>query len=309
MNTNTFDLNLLRVLDALLRERSVSRAAERLSLSQPAVSNALNRLRELLDDPLLVRVGRAMQPTARALELEAPIREALQRIQQSLSGGERFDAARSRQRFTIALTDYAELLCMPKLLQSLGNEAPGMALDVRHLSPSLPVEALDKGDLDLVLGRFEDIPARFQRRSWTHETLRLLARRGHPQVRGAIDLPAFLAQRHLWVSGGQTKGMVDQWLASQGLKRQIAYVTPNYLQAAHLVASSDLLTVLPTRLAEHFARLLPLQVLDLPFDVGQFHLELVYLAQRERDAALQWLIERVAEAAPPPPSPWTCSKP
>ncbi|KWR81324.1 MULTISPECIES: LysR family transcriptional regulator [Pseudomonas] len=300
MNINTFDLNLLRVFDALLRERSVSRAAERLALSQPAVSNALGRLRELLDDPLLVRIGRSMQPTPRALELEAPIRESLQRILHSLSGAERFEAARSRQRFTLALTDYAELLCMPALLQHLGTEAPGVALDVRHLAPSLPVEALDKGHLDLVLGRFEDIPARFGRRPWASETLRLLARRGHPRVSGPLDLDGFLNERHLWVSGGQTKGMVDQWLASQGLKRQIAYVTPNYLQAAQLVAGTDLLTVLPTRLAEYFARLLPLQVLELPFDVGQFHLELVYLAQRERDMALQWLLGRMQEAAPRP---------
>ena len=102
MNISTFDLNLLRVLDALLRERNVSRAAERLSLSQPAVSNALNRLRDLLDDPLLVRVGRAMQPTPRALALEAPIRDALQRIEQSLSDDAPFDPASSRQRFRIA---------------------------------------------------------------------------------------------------------------------------------------------------------------------------------------------------------------
>ncbi|MCE4069017.1 MULTISPECIES: LysR family transcriptional regulator [Pseudomonas] len=298
MNMNTFDLNLLRVLDALLRERNVSRAAERLSLSQPAVSNALNRLRELLDDPLLVRVGRAMQPTPRALELEAPIRDALQRIGQSLAGGDTFDPARSRQRFTMALTDYVEALCMPHLLESLGSAAPGMGLSIQHLTPTLPAEALDKGNLDLVLGRFEELPARFQRRPWASETLRLLARRGHPQVNGGIDLQTFLGQRHLWVSGGQTKGMVDQWLASQGLKREIAYTTPNYLQAAHLVASTDLLTVLPTRLATYFAELLPLQVLELPFDVGQFHLELVYLAQRERDAALQWLVERIIEAAP-----------
>ncbi|WP_425327726.1 LysR family transcriptional regulator [Pseudomonas nitroreducens] len=298
MNMNTFDLNLLRVLDALLRERNVSRAAERLSLSQPAVSNALNRLRELLDDPLLVRVGRAMQPTPRALELEAPIRDALQRIGQSLAGGDTFDPARSRQRFTLALTDYVEALCMPQLLESLGSKAPGMGLAIQHLTPTLPAEALDKGNLDLVLGRFEELPARFQRRPWASETLRLLARRGHPQVDGGINLETFLQQRHLWVSGGQTKGMVDQWLASQGLKRQIAYTTPNYLQAAHLVAATDLLTVLPTRLAEYFARLLPLQVLELPFDVGQFHLELVYLAQRERDTALQWLVERIVEAAP-----------
>lgn len=298
MNMNTFDLNLLRVLDALLRERNVSRAAERLALSQPAVSNALNRLRELLDDPLLVRVGRAMQPTPRALELEAPIRDALQRIGQSLAGGDTFDPARSRQRVTLALTDYVEALCMPRLLDNLGRAAPGMRLSIQHLTPTLPAEALDKGNLDLVLGRFEELPARFQRRPWASETLRLLARRGHPQVDGGLDLQTFLQQRHLWVSGGQTKGMVDQWLASQGLKREVAYTTPNYLQAAHLVATTVLLTVLPTRLAVYFAELLPLQVLELPFDVGQFQLELVYLAQRERDTALQWLVERIVEAAP-----------
>ena len=216
MNMNTFDLNLLRVLDALLRERIVSRAAERLALSQPAVSNALNRLRELLDDPF---------------------RDALQRIGQSLAGGDTFDPARSRQRVTLALTDYVEALCMPRLLDNLGRAAPGMRLSIQHLTPTLPAEALDKG-------------------------------------------------------------MVDQWLASQGLKREVAYTTPNYLQAAHLVATTDLLTVLPTRLAVYFAELLPLQVLELPFDVGQFQLELVYLAQRERDTALQWLVERIVEAAP-----------
>ncbi|MCV6620085.1 LysR family transcriptional regulator, partial [Streptococcus suis] len=106
VNIYNFDLNLLRVLDALLRERNVSRAAERLSLSQPAVSNALARLRELLDDPLLVRAGRAMQPTPRALSLEAPIRHALQQIEHSLIAGEAFDPARSHQRFRIAVTDY-----------------------------------------------------------------------------------------------------------------------------------------------------------------------------------------------------------
>ncbi|MDW3714152.1 LysR family transcriptional regulator [Pseudomonas sp. 2023EL-01195] len=124
MNISTFDLNLLRVLDALLRERNVSRAAERLSLSQPAVSNALNRLRELLGDPLLVRVGRSMQPTPRALALEAPIRTALAQIEQSLVAGEAFDPARSRQRFSIAVTDYVELICMTRLLPLALYELP-----------------------------------------------------------------------------------------------------------------------------------------------------------------------------------------
>lgn len=297
MNISNFDLNLLRVLDALLRECNVSRAAERLALSQPAVSNALNRLRVLLDDPLLVRVGRAMQPTPRALALEAPIRAALQQIEQSLSAGEVFDPARSRQRFSIAVTDYVELICMPRLLQQLSQQAPGIRIDIRHLSPTLPAEALDKGELDLVLGRFEEVPARFARRHWMSETLQVALRQNHPQLHGNLDLDTFLQLRHLWVHGGQTRGMVDQWLGEQGLSREILYTTPNYLQAAHIVASSELAAVLPTQLARHFAALLPLQLFDLPFALGPFHLEIVSLAQRQRDAALQWLIEQIMAIA------------
>ncbi|MBA1273817.1 LysR family transcriptional regulator [Stutzerimonas azotifigens] len=293
MNIYNFDLNLLRVLDALLRERNVSRAAERLSLSQPAVSNALNRLRELLDDPLLVRVGRAMQPTPRALSLEAPIRDALQQIEHTLNAGDFFDPATSRQRFVIAVTDYVELICMPALMAHLAEAAPGIQLAIEHLTPSLPAEALDNGELDLVLGRFVEVPTRFHTRRWSSETLRVAVRREHPLIGERLDLSGFLRLRHLWVHGGQTRGMVDQWLEDQGLERDVVYTTPNYLQAAHIVASSDLAAVLPTQLARHFAKLLPLQLLELPFDLGTFRLDIVSVAQRERDAALQWLIEQI----------------
>jgi len=298
VNIYNFDLNLLRVLDALLRERNVSRAAERLSLSQPAVSNALGRLRELLDDPLLVRVGRAMQPTPRALALEAPIRHALQQIEHSLIAGEAFDPARSQQRFRIAVTDYVELVCMPALMRRLAERAPGIRLAIQHLTPSLPTEALDNGEVDLVLGRFLDVPSRFHVRHWASETLQVAVRRGHPLVTDGLDLPAFLRLRHLWVHGGQTRGMVDQWLEGQGLEREVVYTTPNYLQAAHIVASSDLAAVLPTQLARHFARLLPLELFDLPFDLGPFGLDIVSVAQRQNDAALQWLIEQIDGVAP-----------
>jgi DNA-binding transcriptional LysR family regulator len=295
VNISTFDLNLLRVLDALLRERNVSRAAEHLALSQPAVSNALGRLRDLLDDPLLVRVGRAMQPTPRALELEAPIRAALRQIEESLSEGSRFDPARSRQRFTIALTDYAEMLLMPRLLARLAELAPGIRIDVRHLSPRLPSEALEKGEIDLALGRFEALPPRFVGRRWMSETLQLVARRDHPQLRVGLSLDGFLRLRHLWVHGGQTRGMVEQWLGEHGLSREIVYTTPNYLQAAHIAAGGELVAVLPTRLARYFAGLLPLELFDLPFELGPFHLEVVSLDLRSRDTALQWLGERILE--------------
>lgn len=293
MNISTFDLNLLRALDALLRERNVSRAAERLSLSQPAVSNALGRLRELLDDPLLVRTGRVMQPTPRALELETPIRAALQQIELSLLQGASFDPTRSRQQFRIAMTDYVELICMPGLMRRLAEQAPGVRIAIEHLDPSLPAEALDKGDLDLVIGRFEDVPPRFVRRPWARETLHLAVRQDHPLVDGTPDLDGFLRLQHLWVHGGQTRGMVDQWLNANGLTRQIAYTTPNYLQAAHIVASSDLVAVLPTQLARHFATLLPLTLHPLPFALGPFELEIVSVARRERDVALHWLIAQI----------------
>lgn len=293
MNILTFDLNLLRVLDVLLRERNVSRAAERLALSQPAVSNALNRLRDLLDDPLLVRVGRTMQPTPRALELEAPIRAALRQIEESLGEGSRFEPARSRQRFRIALTDYAEMLLMPRLLARLAEQAPGVRIDVQHLSPRLPAEALEKGEIDLALGRFEALPPRFAGVCWMSETLQLVARRDHPQLQAGLDLETFLRLRHLWVHGGQTRGMVEQWLGEHGLAREIVYTTPNYLQAAHIAAGGDLVAVLPTRLARYFAGLLPLQLFDLPFALGPFDLQIVSLDLRRRDQALQWLIEQI----------------
>lgn len=297
MNFSAFDLNLLRVLDALLREQNVSRAAEHLALSQPAVSNALNRLRELLDDPLLVRVGRRMQPTPRALALEGPIRSALRQLEESLAAGDAFDPRESRQRFRIAVTDYVELVCMPSLLGRLSRTAPGIAIDIHHLNPNLPMEALDKGELDLVLGRFDELPARFTRRHWMNETLQLVVRHDHPQLQNQPDLAAFLKLKHLWVHGRQSRGMVDQWLGEQGLSRQILYTTPNYLQAAHIVASSELAAVLPTALARRFARLLPLQLFDLPFTLAPFHLEIVSLVQRQRDHALQWLIGEILEVA------------
>jgi len=282
----------------LLREQNVSRAADRLALSQPAVSNSLSRLRLLFGDPLLVRIGRHMQPTPRALALEGPIRSALQQIEQTLNVAESFNPRLSHQQIRIALTDFVEQLCMPPLLMRLQELAPNLRIDVVHLTPSLPVEALDKGELDLVLGRFDEMPARFTRQHWHRETLQVAVRKGHPQVNDALELDTFLQLRHLWVHGGQTRGMVDQWLAEQDLVRQIVYTTPNYLQAAHLVACSDLCVVLPCQLARQFATLLPLQLFDLPFALGEFHLELVYLAQRQHDPALAWLIEQILAIRP-----------
>jgi DNA-binding transcriptional LysR family regulator len=298
MNISNFDLNLLRVFDMLLREQNVSRAAERLALTQPTVSNALARLRDALGDPLLVRVGRRMCPTPRALALEGPIRAALQQIEQTLATGDAFDPQRSHRQLRIALTDFVEQLCMPSLLACLETRAPNLRIDVVHLTANLPVEALDRGELDMVLGRFDHVPARFSRQLWRSETLRVAVRRGHPHLVDGLELDTFLQLRHVWVHGGQTRGMVDQWLAEQNLARQIVYTTPNYLQAAHLVAATDLCVVLPTQLAQQFARLLPLELHELPFALPPFELELVHLSHRQHDPALAWLEAQILAIQP-----------
>jgi DNA-binding transcriptional LysR family regulator len=298
MNISNFDLNLLRVFDMLLREQNVSRAAERLALTQPTVSNALARLRDVLGDPLLVRVGRRMCPTPRALALEGPIRAALQQIEQTLATSDIFDPQRSHRQMRVALTDYVEQLCMPSLLASLQTQAPHLRIDVVHLTASLPVEALDRGELDMVLGRFDHVPARFTCQRWRSETLRVAMRQGHPQSSAGLDLDSFLQLRHVWVNGGQTRGMVDQWMAEQNLARQIVYTTPNYLQAAHLVAATDLCAVLPTQLAQQFARLLPLDLHELPFALPPFELDLVHLTHRQHDPALAWLASQILAIEP-----------
>ncbi len=298
MNISNFDLNLLRVFDMLLREQNVSRAAERLALTQPTVSNALARLRDALGDPLLVRVGRRMCPTPRALALEGPIRAALQQIEQTLATGDVFDPQRSHQQLRIALTDFVEQLCMPSLLASLQVRAPNLRIDVAHLTANLPVEALDRGELDMVLGRFDHVPARFARQLWRSETLRVAVRQGHAQLIEGLNLDSFLQLRHVWVHGGQTRGMVDQWLAEQNLARRIVYTTPNYLQAAHLVAATDLCVVLPTQLAQQFARLLPLELHELPFALPPFELELVHLTHRQHDPALAWVKAQILAIQP-----------
>lgn len=302
VNPSTFDLNLLRVLDALLREQNVSRAADRLALSQPAVSNALSRLRELFGDPLLVRIGRRMQPTLKALALQGPIRAALQQIEQTLGTRAAFDPTHSRKQFRVALTDHLEQVCMPRLLARLSDVAPGIRIDVTHVGPELPTGALDKGELDLAIGYFAEIPARFGRQHWRSETFKVALRRGHPLLGGDLDVNKFMQLRHLQVHGEPAHDMVDQWLAARGMARQIVYTTPHYLQAAHIAATSDLCVVLPAQLAREFAVLLSLQVLDLPFDVGAFSLELVFVGQHQSESGLNWLIREIqavgVESAP-----------
>jgi len=290
LNIRNFDLNLLVIFDALMRERNVSRVAEKLALSQPAISNALNRLRALLDDQLLVRTAQGMQPTALALELEGPIREAIQQIEHTLTGRNQFDPATSKVRFRIATTDYAELALMPQLLSYMRENAPGIEFDILDLPPDTPTRALEDGELDLCIGRFGELPPRIRRTPFLKERLVVACDIHHPRITEALDLDTFLTLRHIWVSGGQRRGVVDMWLDENELERDVVMVTPNYLGAPHLVIGSEMAVVLPKRMADEYASLLPIKCVPLPLPIPPFDVDILTSALRNEDAALQWLI-------------------
>ncbi|BFM10583.1 LysR family transcriptional regulator [Simiduia litorea] len=292
MNIRNFDLNLLVVLDALLRERNVSKAADKLSLTQPAISNALNRLRTQLDDEVMIRTAGGMKPTALALSLEEPVRRALRQIESSLNSNLAFDPSLSNDVFTLALTDFVEHMLMPSLSALLAQVAPGLQLRVVDLGRDFPLQALESGQVDLAIGRFLNLPSRASHRRWLEEDLVLVSALTNRMPEN-LDVDSFCALRHLWVSGAQTKGMVDAWLEAHGYSRELSYITPNYMMASHLVAATDMVVVLPRRFAQKYQRLLPLCLYEMPMTLDTFSIDMAWASLRDKDKGLQWLVEQL----------------
>ena len=294
MNIGNFDLNLLRAFDTLMRERNVSRAAERMALSQPAMSNTLNRLRTLLDDPVLVRTSRGMQPTPRATELEKPIRQALAMIEQSLDPKPQFDPATANHTFHLATTDYAQLLFLQKLVEHLKATAPNIKLAVHELGPDIPTAELEEGEFDFALGRFAHVPAQLRSQWWRSDELVCLVNRDVTAYGETIDIEQFLTCPQIWVSGGQRSGIVDKWLSDHGRTRNVALTTPNFLMAPIIIAQSDFLVVTPRKVAEVYLNRLPLKILPLPMPLDSFDLHLLWHPFHAGTAAHDWFRQQLA---------------
>lgn len=297
VNLAGVDLNLLVAFEALMAERSVTRAAERMGLTQSAMSNTLARVRALLGDPVLVRSGGGMQPTDRALELALPVAAALREVRRALSPRPRFVAAQSRQRFRLITADLNELLFLPALVRRLGREAPGVDLEVTHVESGFPAEELRSGRSDVALGTFQ-VPEGFLARTLFEEEFVCIVRRDHPRVRSRLGLKQFTELGHVLVSpfGGRA-GLVDQALAGHERHRRVAVQTRHFLISPLLVATSDLVATVPRRLAEHFAKLLPLRVLRPPVAIAGFATKMVWHARTADEPAQQWLRKLLVEIA------------
>jgi len=290
MNIRTFDLNLLKAFDALLEECSVSRAAARVHLSQPAMSNALARLRDALDDPVLVRTPQGMEPTARALALKGPVRQALLQIETAISAQPEFDPRTAQRTFVVSATDYMEFLVLPRLMHLLQEQAPGIDIRVRSLQLNAPEEPLDSGDVDLAFGFFADVPKRLNRRHLFTETMTCLVRADHPVLYQSWNLQRFVDLSHLFVATRQVStGVVDSILADKGLSRRIALVVPHFLVVPYIIAETDLIVTVNSRIADTYIRELPLRTLPPPLDLPEFPITMLWHPRSDGDPGVAWL--------------------
>jgi len=294
MNLNSLDLNLLVALDALLREANVSRAAMRIGLSQPAASHALQRLRDLIGDPLLVRTGARMELTPRAQALRGPLAQALDQVR-GLFTPDDFDAARSERQFRLMMPDLAVELLMPPLMAKITQAAPNIRIDVVPWRGPAIFSAEFARTIDLVIS-IGDAFKGFHRKLLYTDSDALAVRRGHPAGARLKTREAFLNARHVAVIiRGQNEDLIDSWLRVKGLERRIALVVPGYIEALHVTARTDLVAFVPRRLIGALSRQLSLISVAPPLDPGVDEQFMFYPTRAQMDPGSIWLRQLMLE--------------
>ncbi|MDH2385254.1 LysR family transcriptional regulator [Bradyrhizobium sp. CER78] len=294
MNLNSLDLNLLVALDALLREANVSRAAMRLRLSQPATSHALQRLRDLIGDPLLVRNGARMELTPRAQALRLPLAQALDQVR-TLFISDEFDAARSERHFRLMMPDLAVELLMPSLMEKVTRLAPNVTIDVvPWRGPAIFAPEFAR-TIDLVISIGDSFKGFHRQRLYTDSDA-LAVRRGHPAGTKLKKREAFLAARHVAVIiRGQNEDLIDTWLRTKGIERPIALVVPGYIEALHVTARTDLVAFVPRRLISALSKQLSLVTVTPPLDPGIDEQHMFYPTRAQMDPGSIWLRKLMLE--------------
>ncbi|CAI8807492.1 HTH-type transcriptional regulator SyrM 1 [Pseudomonas sp. IT-P395] len=287
-NLRRLDINLLLTLDVLLSEHNVTRAAQRLNLSQPSVSVHLAKLRDIFGDPLLLPGPRGMRPTARADELREPLREALEALERAVAPASAFDPALATHTWKVAATDYGESTVVLPALSSLREQAPGTRLAVIDLTPAHLVKQAEQGVFDLALHITEDAPPELHRRPLFTERYVLAGRVGHPGLMHAPSREQFCALEHVMVSreGGGFFGVTDRALADVGLMRKVVLSVPHFLMAMSVLAATDLVAMLPSRLVRGNPAL---QVVDAPLEVPGYEMAMFWGERSHRDPAHKWL--------------------
>ncbi|MDF3034994.1 MAG: transcriptional regulator, LysR family [Paucimonas sp.] len=297
MNFLTLDLNLLRVFDAVMTEQNLTRAASRLAMTQPAVSNALRRLREALDDELLIRTAHGVKPTARAEALWPIVRNALSDLEAAVAPTE-FDISKISLTFRMAMADATAVLWLPPLVKAIENEAPNIDMRMVPLTTRDPRPMLMRGDIDLAIGIFPGIAAQLASvadSAVRHERLYTsryvcVMRKGHPLAAKELTVDDYCSANHLLMSfSGRAHGSGDEALAQMGRKRRILLTVNQFFTAGRVVASSDLVTVLPRHLIASTGMTDMLIAKELPFDLPEVEVDMLWHERDARNPAHRWL--------------------
>lgn len=293
-----YDLNLLPIFVALMEERSVTRAADRLGMTQPALSNALSRLRAMLQDPLFVRERYGISPTPIALELAPVVAEALARLDDAVLGQQEFDPATAERQFDIAPNGYVEFVLAPAIVARLQAVAPGVKLRLTPYGNDLVETGVTSGVTAMALGRVVDPPDNLVVQRLMDEGFGCVVRAGHPEVGDALTAETFERLKHVnVVPPGRLRAGLFQAFAQQNLKREVAISVTNFFAVAEMVAVTDYCATLPRlvcRRLEHDPRL---KVLPAPVDLGSFPVEMAWHVRYRHDPAHRWLRGLVSEVA------------
>lgn len=301
MSFLTLDLNLLRVFDAVMTEQNLTRAASRLAMTQPAVSNALRRLRDALGDELLVRTAHGVKPTPRAETLWPSVRRALSELEEAIAPEQNFDIAHAQTTFRMAMADATAALWLPALVRAIEREAPGITIRMVPLTTREPRPMLLRGDIDLAVGFFPGVAAQLAGSQGSsvspirHEQLYsgtyvCVMRKNHPLAKEELTIDTYCSANHLLVSfSGRAQGLVDEALARMGRERRILLTVNQFFTAGRVVATSDLITVLPRHLVASTGITGALITKELPFDMPPVHIDMLWHERDTRSPAHKWL--------------------
>jgi len=290
MDLRSVDLNLLVVFDALAEQRSVTRAADAMGLSQPATSAALARLRALLDDPLFVKAGTEMRPTPRAAQLVAPVRQVLETVKGEILRAQAFDPATTTRTFSVLTPDIGEINFLPRVLAHLGKEAPGADLKALSMPRDAAAEALESGVADLAVGYFPDLQKAgfFQQRLFRNEHV-CVVRRDHPSIGRTITLKQFLAASHAVVRPDGREHVFEQFLQAKGLQRRVRLEVAHFMSLLPIISTSELIATVPRDLAEVCVRYGNIRMLDAPMKSPVIEVHQFWHRRFHKDAAHMWL--------------------
>lgn len=296
-----FDLNLLRVFMTLMHERHVTRAAEKLHLSQPAISHALKRLRDALDDPLLVRTDQGMQPTPRALALLPVVQQALAMLQEGLAPPATFLPESSARRFTLATTDYFEEVMYPTFLSQLLTYAPGISFSIELITPEVLSEGLEQRQIDMVVGLDSQIelPGGVLKTPWMQEELVCLAALNNTHVGDSLTLLQFADALHVELAdiSGLGPSNIDNCLVQHGLTRRVISKNLNYIAAARVVALTGAIMTLPRQMTQRFSTMLPVRLVEPPKELPALNMTLIEHGLYANEPSTVWLHQQLTAFA------------